>query len=184
MFLCCNTAIWKQEEELKGDFFAQNTEVTQPGPIAPWYQVSLCLIVVLYILIQQLRKLHWRPTLTIPERTLSAMSYCEGRFDNFPRVLFLVFMTVLDLFARCSAALRAQSECNRHGRRRRGRHDDPAGGLRIQPLQRHMGHQGRRLLDVSTIDMVTVNVYELFAYFSQSYCVDDAYWIYIRCIEQ
>lgn len=30
-------AIWKQVTELTGDFFAQNTDVTQPGPIAPWY---------------------------------------------------------------------------------------------------------------------------------------------------
>lgn len=27
-----------QESLLTGDYFAQNTEVVQPGPIAPWYQ--------------------------------------------------------------------------------------------------------------------------------------------------
>mmetsp|Transcript_19908 Transcript_19908/g.33321 ORF Transcript_19908/g.33321 Transcript_19908/m.33321 type:complete len:546 (+) Transcript_19908:176-1813(+) len=32
-----NGGIWAQEEELTGDFFAQSTDVTQPGPIAPWY---------------------------------------------------------------------------------------------------------------------------------------------------
>lgn len=26
--------------EITGDFFAQNTDVTQPGPIAPWYAVN------------------------------------------------------------------------------------------------------------------------------------------------
>jgi len=30
-------ALWAKERELTGDFFAQNTDVTQPGPIAPWY---------------------------------------------------------------------------------------------------------------------------------------------------
>ena len=30
------TAIWAQEQELTGDFFAQNTDVVQPGKIAPW----------------------------------------------------------------------------------------------------------------------------------------------------
>lgn len=31
-----NGAIWRRESFLTGDFFAQNTDVTQPGPIAPW----------------------------------------------------------------------------------------------------------------------------------------------------
>lgn len=30
---------WEQVTQLTGDFFAQNTEVVQPGTIAPWYQV-------------------------------------------------------------------------------------------------------------------------------------------------
>jgi hypothetical protein len=30
-------ALWVQAEDLSGDFFAQNTDVVQPGPIAPWY---------------------------------------------------------------------------------------------------------------------------------------------------
>ena len=31
-------ANWKQELNLQGDFFAQQTDVTQPGPLAPWFE--------------------------------------------------------------------------------------------------------------------------------------------------
>ena len=29
---------WKQIKSMRGDYYAQNADVTQPGPIAPWYQ--------------------------------------------------------------------------------------------------------------------------------------------------
>eukprot|EP01031_Cornospumella_fuschlensis_P042760 gene42760-52249_t len=32
-----NGAIWSQQLRMVGDYFAQNTDVVQPGPIAPWY---------------------------------------------------------------------------------------------------------------------------------------------------
>lgn len=33
-----NGYIWAQESKLTGDYFAQNTDAMQPGPIAPWYE--------------------------------------------------------------------------------------------------------------------------------------------------
>lgn len=38
MWKSSDGAIWEQESRLTGDFFAQNNDVVQPGPIAPWYQ--------------------------------------------------------------------------------------------------------------------------------------------------
>ena len=31
------SALWVQNTQLTGDFYAQNADVIQPGPYAPWY---------------------------------------------------------------------------------------------------------------------------------------------------
>lgn len=40
-------AIWKQMSSMKGDYFAQNSDVVQPGSLAPW---SVILLIIFNIL--------------------------------------------------------------------------------------------------------------------------------------
>lgn len=65
--------------------------------------------------------------------------------------LFFLFSFTFHLslhLKRFAIAVRPHFECDRHGRGRRGRHDDPHGGIFVQPLERHLGHQERHHLDV------------------------------------
>jgi hypothetical protein len=39
MILVC-LGLWAFEQKNTGDYFAQNTDVVQPGPIPPWYFIA------------------------------------------------------------------------------------------------------------------------------------------------